>query len=74
MSDGLYKKLKISSRDIGEVEEYLSEAYAPVAVMPLGSHDNYGVTGQLAVIDEVFVGDHRFVSRYSHCDVRRCSV
>ncbi|WP_019565731.1 AraC family transcriptional regulator [Agrobacterium sp. 10MFCol1.1] len=54
MSDGLYKKLKISSRDIGEVEEYLSEAYAPVAVMPLGSHDNYGVTGQLAVIDEVF--------------------
>ncbi len=29
MSDGLYKKLKISSRDIGEVEEYLSESHMP---------------------------------------------
>ncbi|XUY29156.1 helix-turn-helix domain-containing protein [Agrobacterium sp. rho-8.1] len=65
MSTGPYKELKISSRDIGEVEEYLSEAYAPVSATPLASHYKYGVNGRLAVLDEVFfewsttIGDYR---------------
>lgn len=54
MSDSPYKELKISSRDIGEVEEYLSEAYAPVSATPIGAHSKYGVSGNLAVLDDVF--------------------
>lgn len=54
MADSPYKELKISSRDIGEVEEYLSEAYAPVSATPLGSHYKYGVSGHIAVLDDVF--------------------
>ncbi|NTJ44568.1 helix-turn-helix domain-containing protein [Agrobacterium larrymoorei] len=54
MTNSPYKELKISSRDIGEVEEYLSEAYAPVSATPIGSHYKYGVHGHLAVLDDVF--------------------
>lgn len=64
MSDGPYKELKISSRDIGEVEEYLSEAYAPVSATPLGSHRKYGVNGHLAVLDEVFFEWSKTIGSY----------
>ncbi|NTF10430.1 helix-turn-helix transcriptional regulator [Agrobacterium rubi] len=64
MSNGPYKELKISSRDIGEVEEYLSDAYAPVAVTPLGSHHKYGVSGHLAVLDQVFFEWSKTIGSY----------
>ena len=64
MSTGPYRELKISSRDIGEVEEYLSDAYAPVSATPIGSHYKYGVTGRLAVLDEVFFEWSKTIGSY----------
>lgn len=64
MSNGPYKELKISSRDIGEVEEYLSDAYAPVSATPLGSHHKYGVNGHLAVLDDVFFEWSKTIGSY----------
>lgn len=64
MSDGPYKELRVLSRDIGEVEEYLSEAYAPVSASPLGSHHRYGVTGHLAVLDDVFFEWSKTIGSY----------
>ena len=64
MADSPYKELKISSRDIGEVEEYLSEAYAPVSATPIGSHHKYGVGGNLAVLDDVFFEWSKTIGSY----------
>lgn len=65
MSNGPYKELKIFSRDIGEVEEYLSDAYAPVAVSPIGSHNSYGVSGHVAILDQVFFEWSKTIGSYS---------